>query len=311
MSTKKKSRWILDIEAREARMAATKAIIDTPREQYVVKTEMRSCGRNHEHVYEAKQIGIRPLTKKPEALPFWDDFLTYWTNCPICNSEWQAEANAFDEEVRGGLSAKKIAAARMLTAAGIPKRYEEATIWNWQHPMDRQRRIWEWAQDYATQFALAIEHGRSGVFTGASGTGKTHLSIGVLRHIVEKGGTGRYVTVMDMLGRIKSTYHKDSAEKEADVIRDYSTVDMLVIDEIGKQLDTGYEHAQLFRILDKRYAGQKPVILVSNLVRAKLIEFLGEAVVDRLRENGGALLTFDWVSQRSTKKPKVEDASDD
>jgi len=255
-------------------------------EHVAIGSETRSCQDHGDYV--ATRWELQPTS--PIAPPFW-------SKCPTCDSEVQRALDA-----RGGAAEKQRAAAMRLQAAGIPQRYLDSTIWNWVHPMDQQEHVWHWARTYCTHFQTALQSGRSGVLLGGTGTGKTHLAIGILRHVIEKGGTGLYVTVMGMLGRIKDTYNAHANETEQKVIDELASVDLLVIDEVGRQLDTNYESAQFFRVLDMRYRSCKPTILVSNLNKAKLTEFLGEAMVDRLREGGGALLVFDWASQRSARK---------
>jgi len=230
----------------------------------------------------------------------------FWGNCPTCDAIWQKEADEHDAAIRDGTTAKQRAAAERRILAGIPERYHDSTVWNWQHKMDQQGRVWNWAREYANAFDLAIQTGRCGVFCGAPGTGKTHLAIGLLWHVIEKGCSGHYTTVMGMLSRIKNTYHREAQETEASVVNYLKSVDLLVIDEVGRQLDTNYETAQLFRLLDLRYAHLRPVILVSNLNKTDLVKFLGDSVCDRLRESGGAMLVFDWASQRSRAKKERE-----
>jgi hypothetical protein len=75
--------------------------------------------------------------------------------------------------------------------------------------------------------------------------------------------------------------------------------DLLVLDEIGVQYGTETEQKILFRIIDLRYEEMKPTILISNLAIPAFTEFVGERVVDRMRENGGMLFAFDWESYRS------------
>lgn len=267
-----------------------------PRQHVVIGREQRSCEKHG--AYESRQEQLQPRLVGLEA---------FWTSCPICDGEMQAEVDRHHQEIEGGLTQQQVMVQARIRAAGIPDRFKEATVWNWQHPMEQQRRVWQWARDYCSSFALSIETGRSGVFLGAPGTGKTHLAIGVLRHILEKGGTGIYATVMSMLGRIKDTYNKHAAETERQAIDALTKCDVLVVDEVGRSLDTNYEVAQFFRVLDTRYQNLKPTILVSNLNKPKLVEFLGDAAVDRLRESGGALLMFDWASQRSYRKAVGEE----
>lgn len=244
--------------------------------------------------YDALLWALDPASAAPYAQPFW-------SKCSLCDDEIQAEQDARSEDAK---ERQERWMSLQLDAANIPPRFRHATVWGWQHGMEQQQRAWAWARDYCGQFEIVQQTGRSGLFTGAPGTGKTHLAVGILRHILEKGGTGYYTTVMGLLGRIKDTYHREATETEQQVIDHVRDVDLLVIDEVGRQLDTNYEHAQLFRILDLRYGALRPTLLVSNLSREKLGEFLGEAMVDRMREGGGGLLVFDWASQRPRKPSK-------
>lgn len=260
-------------------------------------TEQRTCEQHG--AFEATLWALDPPSRAPFLQPFW-------SHCPTCDGERMRDADARDAEIRGGMSAAKMAAAARMRAAGIPERFAEASVWNWSHAMDQQRRAWEVAREYVSALDLALQTGRSLVFCGATGTGKTHLAIGVLRHVLEKGGTGLYTTAADLVGSIRATYARGADRTEQQVIDELVRVDVLVIDEIGRGLDTVHETTQLFRVLDGRYRRAcKPVLLVSNLTKPKLQEFLGDALTDRLREGGGALLVFDWASQRSSRKREV------
>jgi len=239
------------------------------------------------------------INARKEIAHFLSDYVE---NCPTCNTEWQLEADARDAEIRGGDNAKAARLAAALATAGIPARFKDSQVWNWQHGMDRQQRVWSWARDYCQQASIVLDQGRCGILCGAAGTGKTHLAIGILRHFVEKGGTGLYTTALEMIARIKDTFRKESPESEAQAVAHLTAVDLLVVDEVGRQLDSTYEQAQVFRILDARYRALKPTILVTNLNKVDIVKFLGEAIVDRMRESGGALHVFDWASSRNSAK---------
>lgn len=273
-----------------------RVLAPTSRKHIPMGQEPRQCGKHGEFLsqrwgLEPALLGINP----------------FWTQCPQCDQAMQAEADAQHAAIMGQ-DPKKARMQAMLNASGIPPRFRDSTIWNWQHPMESQRRIWSWARDYATSCDKLVETGRCGIFAGAPGTGKTHLACGLLRHVLERGGFGLYVTVMGMLGRIKATYDERATETEQQVLAEFERVDMLVIDEVGRELDTAYSAAQFFNVLDMRYRALKPTLLLTNLSKAKLVEFLGDAVVDRMRENGGALLMFDWASQRPTRRREADDA---
>lgn len=272
-----------------------------------IATEARTCPEHGQ--YQATQWDLRP---KP-ARPRWthaeiDKWLKpFWSNCPTCDAAWQRQADENDAAIRGGMSAKAMAAASRQKAMNIPERLKNATVWNWTHGIPAQRKVWDWARDYASAFETAIEVGRCGIFYGTAGTGKSHLAVGLLRHVGEKGGTGLYTTAGEMFARIKATYSPGATESEQAVTRALVDVDLLVIDEVGRTADTDWEKRTLFGVLDARYRHLKPVIVVSNLERAELIKYLGDALIDRLRESGGAMLLFDWGSHRDPRMKIVKD----
>lgn len=284
---------LAEIERRRRRKAVAPrwAIDPTERAHVVIATAERIC--DDHGPYLAQRWELQPTS--PAAPPFWG-------NCPQCDRIWQAEADAKDAAAHDGMSARDRLMAALLTDAGVPDRYRHATLWTWQHGMDQQHRIWQWAQEYLVNFADALQSGRGAILHGAPGTGKTHLAIAILRHVLEKGGTGRYATISDMLSRIKNTYGQHATENEKQAIEAFTTPDLLVIDEVGHQLDTAYELAQFFRIVDKRYSGMKPTILVSNMKSSDLRTFLTEALVDRMKEGGGVVKLFEWGSYRGKLK---------
>ena len=56
------------------------------------------------------------------------------------------------------------------------------------------------------------------------------------------------------------------------------------------------------RIVDARYERvRRPTILLSNLSKDELVGFLGERVFDRMREDGGKFVPFDWDSHWSKR----------
>lgn len=270
----------------------------------VVATEDRVCSDHGP--YLAEQWAIKQKVEAGDDRPLASFLKPFWGNCPQCDRIWQNEANAKDSEIKLGRCNRDAARKESRIRAGIPDRYHDANLFNWSHGMDQQDRVWRYAMDFCSGFDIVLQTGRSVAFTGAPGTGKTRLASSMLAHVLDKGGTGLYTTVMSMLGRIKDTYNHKATETEREVIEAFRAVDLLVIDEVGKQVDSNYDQTQLFRILDLRYQFVKPTIMVSNLTMPGLQQFLTAPVVDRLREAGGMILVFDWASQRSSRR-KNED----
>jgi len=273
----------------------------TTRKHVAIATEDRTCDRHGPYV--ATQWEISP---KPDGYPGGGadrELLTFlepfWGRCPACDSEMQLEADERDAEIRTGKTRADALIAARFAEANIPKRLEHCTIENFSSLLAGQKTAVAAAKDYAYSFETqGLETGRSMAFLGRVGNGKSHLAVAILRHVLLRGGTGRYATVFEILSKIKSTFAKGAKLTLEQVIETYVQPDLLVVDEIGKQTGSDFEIANLFAVLDRRYADLKPMILVSNLGEPDFKALLGEPVIDRLRSAGGRLVKFNWESQR-------------
>ena len=76
---------------------------------------------------------------------------------------------------------------------------------------------------------------------------------------------------------------------------------MLVIEEVGVQFGSETEKLFLFEIIDGRYNKMKSTVMISNLNIQGVKECVGERCIDRLREDGGSVIAFDYESQRGKR----------
>lgn len=221
-----------------------------------------------------------------------------WSRCPICSKE--------DEEERIRIAAEKEAAIkierwqRKLGDSAIPERFQNRTLDSYIATNAGQRSAFEFAKEYADEFESVKKTGRGAIFCGRPGTGKTHLSIGIALAIMEKGNSALFTTVQRIVRRMKETFQKDARDSERDVINMLVYPDLLIIDEIGVQFGTDFEKNLMFDILNERYENRKPTLLLSNLTVQEVKAFLGERIYDRLREDGGKCIPFDWNSHRGS-----------
>ena len=270
------------------------------RRHVALQTEQRLCDAHGG--YTATQWGLDPAPVLPPGKPVPSYLRPFWGSCAACDESKQREADNRDAEIRGGVTERDRLAGIRRAALGIPARFADSTIDNWLAPLDAQKRVRDTVQTWLQHFDVALQSGRSLAFTGPSGTGKTRLAAAALRYVSDKGGTGLYTTALDLVGDIRASYAKDAERSEREVVNSFVSVDLLVVDEVGRQLETVHEREMFFRVLDGRYRACKPTVLVSNLDRAALVAYLGDAIADRLREGGGSVLVFDWASHRSARK---------
>jgi DNA replication protein DnaC len=117
-----------------------------------------------------------------------------------------------------------------------------------------------------------------------------------------------YVTCMGLIRAVRATWSRDSQRTEVDVLDEFGTVELLVIDEVGVQSGTDNEQSLIFDVLDRRYRDMRPSILLTNQDKAGFRGFVGDRVFDRLTETG-RWVSFDWGSYRTKARTEIGKAS--
>ena len=131
------------------------------------------------------------------------------------------------------------------------------------------------------------------IFIGTVGTGKTHLALSIIR---ECGGLYRLSSnIVEELRRAKSFTAKES---EAEILDNYGSARLLVIDEIGRGEAVAEEQYMLYQIINERYNRRKPTILISNKTKKDFLNYIGIAAADRLTESA-QVVEFTWQSYRA------------
>lgn len=220
-----------------------------------------------------------------------------WSTCPKCRDE-EHEARRQAEFAERRRDAELQDQRRLVAAAEIPLRFADRTIENFVAHTDGAKRAVTVARSYVQDFQENRKDGASLIFCGGVGTGKTHLAIGIANAVLEMKLRVRFVSVMNAVRTVKETYSKGSDDTEREALNEFIYPDLLVLDEVGVQFGSDTEKMILFEIINGRYEQMKPTVVISNLAKEALGEFIGERSIDRLRENGGRLVVFDWASYR-------------
>lgn len=219
-----------------------------------------------------------------------------WSSCPTCQEEQRVIADREQAEKEDQERHKEW--QKRMGEAGIPERFRSRTLASYKATNAGQKIALAFASEYAEQFARVSETGRSAIFCGMPGTGKTHLAVGISLHVMATGKSAAFTTVQRMILRVKDSWRKNSEESESDVLNMLVYPDLLTIDEIGVQFGSEFEKNFMFLLLNERYEKRRPTILLSNLAASGVKTFLGDRIYDRLKEDGGQCVSFDWASHR-------------
>jgi DNA replication protein DnaC len=160
--------------------------------------------------------------------------------------------------------------------------------------------------DTAKVAALMLANGGIVLLYGPRGTGKSFMAWDVSSH-------GRFpdpafadlsprpiinLTAMELFLQIRDTWRKSSKLSELELIDQWTSAALLVIDEIQERGETVFENQKLTAIVDARYRAMRPTLMIGNYqTPQEMSASLGSSIASRIQELGGAI-RCDWPSFR-------------
>jgi DNA replication protein DnaC len=210
----------------------------------------------------------------------------------------EEEAQRHLDECGRNTEDSRLQEQQRLEDAGIPIRWKNHTFKNYEASTAGQVNALREARHFAERFTEACKTGKSMLFVGSVGTGKTHLAVAIAQHVVALKRTVRYVTFGKFMQRIKESWGPLATEKTSQVTACYTEPDLLIVDEVGVQYGSDAERNVTFEVINDRYNALKPTVLISNLEMEALKVLIGERILDRMRESGGKAVMFNWHSHR-------------
>lgn len=126
---------------------------------------------------------------------------------------------------------------------------------------------------------------------GVRGAGKTTMACRITKGWLARGlGDARFASSVKLLLEIAGTYGGSGSEEQ--VMRTYAQCDLLVVDDLGKEVPSQWSISRLFELFDSRYANKRPTIVTTQFDTATLAKRMSKsgdpetamAIVSRFRE---------------------------
>ena len=134
---------------------------------------------------------------------------------------------------------------------------------------------------YVERWAEMREHNIGILFHGPNSTGKSFHAGMIVNELLKR----RVPAIMTSFPSLLAAMEKWGEKQE--IVNYLALFDLVVIDDLGVERDSGYSYEQVFHIVDARYRQRKPLIVTTNL-SAKRMESAEEVkqkrVFDRVLE---------------------------
>lgn len=197
---------------------------------------------------------------------------------------------------------------RLLGNSGIKRRFLQRTFSSFHCDTPARKECYEAAKEYADHWNEHKEKGDGLYIEGTNGTGKTHLAVAIALQLIDEGVPVICKTGSDLLTDIKRAFDNPELQ-EHQILDAYRRVDLLIIDDFGKEQCSDWSMSMLYTILNDRYEEMRPTIITTNYNTEELLKAMTpkglddykiRAIISRLWEVSN-VITMAWEDCRNKK----------
>ena len=121
------------------------------------------------------------------------------------------------------------------------------------------------------------------LFTGSTGVGKTFLTNCIARELMDDFHSVIYLTASDLFDVFsRNKFDYDNAEDMKDMYLFILDCDLLIIDDLGTELNNSFTSSQLFYCINERMNMSRSTIISTNLTLARLRDSYTDRVTSRI-----------------------------
>ena len=210
-----------------------------------------------------------------------EDYLELHYTCPLCKDTGftgqgvcSCRRRLEQQETLRRLSDSS--PLEMRDFAGFDLRYYDQTpdVSAGTSPRELMARILDYCKNYAETFT---PEAKGLLFSGATGLGKTHLSLAVAKRVIERGYDVLYGTAQGFLSAAEEEHF--SRERSHQTMDSLLRCDLLVLDDLGSEFASAFSQSALYELVNGR---RGPMIVSSNLSVKELQDRYGQRIVSRL-----------------------------
>ena len=142
-------------------------------------------------------------------------------------------------------------------------------------------KIFNFCKNYADTFNKNSEN----LFLqGATGLGKTHLSLAIANSAINSGYNVIYTSTPNILSKLEKEHFSHNFQDE-ETEKHLIDCDLLILDDMGTEFQTSFSSAMIYNIINSRIMFQKPTIISTNLSVKEIQSAYSKRLVSRIMGN--------------------------
>ncbi len=182
--------------------------------------------------------------------------------CPVCDG--RGTTTFRDEagyEIHRPCACRQLARRlELFNRAGIEAHYADARLETFQPTNEDIGEAHAAAVEFVRRYPATT---RGLLFSGPVGVGKTHLAVAVVRELtLERGVPSRFIDFLALIQELRASFERGGGA--AALLERLATVELLVIDDLGKGRGNEWELEVLDDLVGRRYNAGATTIVTTN-----------------------------------------------
>lgn len=179
--------------------------------------------------------------------------------------------------------------SKSLIMMGVPRRFCDKTLKDY-NTYNKQSlvSIKRFVNDYIINLENNMKEGRGICFIGSNGVGKSFLSCIILKEVYKHRYSCRRITFSSYITAYTESWGANKSEKdviESELFEKYKGVEFLVLEEIGKEIDSKIAKPILEDLLRYREENGLVTVICTNLTPSTIKELYGASICSLINGN--------------------------
>lgn len=213
-----------------------------------------------------------------------DDYLEVKYSCPVCDDKGYINGRmcpCYKNLIRT-IAYDKLSRISPLTVSTFEDfsldYYPEIPLENGVVPRRLMAGNYRYCKNYADNFSLKSP---SLILYGATGLGKTHLSLAIAGEVISKGFGVIYGSAQNLLNRLENEKFGRSGQ-DGDTLSLLLECDLLILDDLGAEFSTAFTLSAIYNIINSRMLASLPTIISTNLEPGELDKKYDQRIASRI-----------------------------